>query len=191
MRDLEYFSEELKIIQNVGIRKLAESVLMCAPHGFWTDASSSSSRYHPPQSGGHRGLLRHVKSMGKFALKLCDVYSCTTLETDAVVTAVLLHDIAKRGVNWGKHTLPNHDLEGLRFIKMVVGRCHLEDTPMLAEICSAVEWHYGKWSKRAVSTQLKRFPEEYSKVMQIVHIADVMSADRDVFRYSLEENLIG
>lgn len=191
MVDLEYFSEEIKLIQSVKVRRLVELTLQHAPPGFWTDASSSSSKYHPPQSQGRQGLLRHVKSMAKFAIKLCDVYSCTVEETDAVIAATLLHDVAKRGILWGKHTIPTHDAEGYIFIKRVVTKFELNDVPLLDEILNSVLWHYGKWSKRAEGVELKDFRRDYSTVMQIVHIADVMSADKDVHRYSLETSLVG
>lgn len=190
MNLVEYFQEELREIKNETIKQLAIETLKDAPPYFSEVASSSTGKYHPSQSLGKSGLLRHCRSAFYFANKLTDVFCLEPIERDAALCAILLHDICKYGFPGGKHTVSDHDRIGAMFVKNVADRKEIKP-PLFNEIILSIAYHYGRWTKRDDPSMIKKFPEDYTKIMQVVHIADVISAQKEVHLYFLEENLIG
>ncbi len=191
MNLVSYFENELREIQNEAIKALAIETLKDAPPYFSEVASSSSGKYHPPQSQGIGGLIRHTRASFYFANKLTEVFCLEPIERDAALCAILLHDVCKYGFPGGKHTVSDHDRVGAMFVKNVADRKQLKATPLFNEIILSIAFHYGRWTKRDDPSMIRKFPEDYSKIMQVVHIADVISAQKEVHLYFLEENLIG
>lgn len=174
---IEQFRSELQLIEDKSIRDFTEYALSKAPAYFWINPSSSSGKYHPPQSNGQGGLVRHTKAVVYFANKLCEVYSSVGQERDCIIAACILHDIVKYGTGL-PHTTKTHDAEGATFVRQ-----HARDfvfDPVLAEnIACGVEWHMGKWTKRS-DGKTRVFPERYLAIEKIVHLADVISAQNQV-----------
>lgn len=186
---ISFFESELSKLTETKV--LAMEVLKRAPPYFMEAAASSSGKYHPEFANTHMGLAKHTKAAFYIAEKLCEVYDLTKEETDYTLCAVLLHDICKYGLPGGRHTVSDHDRVGAAFIKKVADSCGITGV-FLKPVILAVAFHYGKWSTRDDPTLLRKFPEEYSKVMLVTHVADVISACKEInFSFFMNETLIG
>lgn len=188
------FEPELQFIKNEVIRDFTRFCLENAPGYFWEVPSSSGGKYHSRVSNGVGGLVRHTRGTAYTAKELAPAYSLTPDETDAAISAAILHDICKYGLTGGKWTTKDHDYTGSNFVfrqaKLFVDAGNPE-VPMLREICGGIAYHFGKWSAEVPARPLKAFPEEYSKIEQVVHVADMVASRKDIGFTFLEENLIG
>ena len=173
-------TEELKLIRDTAVREFTEHCLSQAPEYFWTKPSSSSGKYHPEQSNGEGGLVRHTQAVVYLAVKLCDVFSATRLETDCVIAACILHDILKYGPAPGEdHTTKDHDYRGALWVREL-GIARGLDRRLLNIISEGIAWHMGRWTDMTGRTTPKEFPVEYGYIHLIVHLADVIAAQKRV-----------
>lgn len=188
----EYFATELDLIKNESIKEFTAKMLEVAPPYFEEVPSSSTGKYHPEQSLGHGGLLRHTQAVTYLGNELCRSEDITGDERDAIIASCLLHDIVKYGLLKGKHTTQDHDYIGAYFINAQAKKMNLEDTPMFKEILGGVAWHMGIWSKRFNGQYIKKYPEEFSRVERIVHLADYISSRKELkFNFLEEPSFIG
>jgi HD superfamily phosphohydrolase YqeK len=190
----DYFERELAVINNEDIKEFTASMLELAPQYFFTHASSSTGKYHPEQSQGHEGLLRHTRAVVYLAIELCASEDITGDDRDAIISASLLHDLCKYGIPGNKHTVSNHDYIGAYFIHAQAKKLNMQDTPKIKEILSAVANHYGRWTKRdqGCPQGIKKYPEEFTAIDRIVHQADFISSRRPLrFEFLDEPNFIG
>lgn len=184
----EYFAEELGWIEDPALKKFATLAVDLFPPYFKEVASSSTGKYHSAWSNKPGGLRMHTKAVCLVIYELSDAYCCTPIEEDAALVAGLLHDCVKYGIGGGKHTSKTHAAEGAVFFKRLHKQLNI-DIPMVDTIYAAIADHYGKWS---VCATPKRFPEEFSKISQLVHIADMVASRKPIdFPGITQENLIG
>jgi putative nucleotidyltransferase with HDIG domain len=176
---MQRLQQELNQIADNKIRDFTQHVLKSAPEYFWTVPSSSSGKYHPEQSNGEGGLVRHTRAVVYFAVKLCDVYSVIGTEKDCIISACILHDIVKYGEVKLPHTTKNHDYEGAMFVKKL-GEAYDLDREALLIIVGCVAWHMGRWTDMTGRNRAQKFPEDYTKPQMITHLADVISAQKNV-----------
>lgn len=77
------------------------------------------------------------------------------------------------------YTTKNHDHEGALFVKK-----HGEEFGLDAEaitiITSCIAWHMGRWTDMTGRTVEKSFPGGYNVAQMITHLADVISAQKNV-----------
>jgi len=172
-------NEELCLIRDRAVREFTEHCLAEAPEYFWTVPSSSSGKYHPEQSNGEGGLVRHTRAVVYFAIKLCDVFSATRLETDCVIAASILHDVLKYGLPKQDHTTKNHDYEGAVWVREH-GIAQGLDKRLLDLITGSIAWHMGRWTDLTGRDVERKFPEEYGYIHLVVHLADVIAAQKNV-----------
>jgi hypothetical protein len=177
--DMKRLQTELNTIFDKRIRSFTEYVLIKAPAYFWTVPSSSTGKYHPEQSNGDGGLVRHTQAVVYLALKLCDVFSITGREKDCVVSACILHDVLKYGEVKGEHTTKDHDYQGALFV-FKCGQDFCLDIEMLKTITGCISWHMGRWTEMSCRIVTQDFPLQYSRAQMVVHLADVISAQKNV-----------
>jgi hypothetical protein len=91
----------------------------------------------------------------------------------------------KYGIADGTHTTKDHDKVGADFIRAIAAD-HPTDITLVEQICDAIEWHMGKWTKR-MDGKVRRFPEDYTTIAKIVHLADVISAQNQIHLLHLSE----
>lgn len=176
---MQRLQAELEQITDKRIRDFTEYALRQAPEYFWSVPSSSSGKYHPEQSNGEGGLVRHTRAVVYFAVKLCDVFSITGVEKDCIISACILHDIVKYGEVKKDHTTKNHDYEGAMFVKRI-GDAFGLDRDHLDIIAGSVAWHMGKWTDMTGRKRAQRFPDDYTVPQMVTHLADVISAQKNV-----------
>lgn len=187
---------EVSAIPTEGIRDFATFALEHAPPYFWEKPSSSTGKYHPAQSNGDGGLVRHTVAVATLAKRMCESFGMKNgPERDAVIAACLLHDILKYGIGGGQYTTKNHDYEGATYVKNLAEEYMQKfqrRIPEVKKIIEGVAWHMGPWTDDMGGTRpLKKFPEEYEPHMMIVHLADNTSAEKNIHLLNLEESLVG
>ena len=188
MNPTEYFKTELGWLKHEVFRKFLEDCLQSFPPYFWEKPSSSSGKYHSKWSNQVGGLALHSRAVAQVAHQLADAYMLTDEEHDAVVVAAVMHDSVKYSLAGGKHTSKTHEAEGALFFKRCV-KAYCPDLPLQDSIYKAIASHQGIW---CVSATPKKFPEDFDKIGQLLHIADMVGSRPGIkFDFLEEGNLIG
>lgn len=197
---LETFQAELNQIENKGIREFTEYVLQSAPQYFSLVPSSSTKKYHPPQSNQEPGgLHNHLRATVEFGATLCRAFNLEKDMKDAVLAACLLHDVVKysdyeQGIEIKqRYTTKTHDYDGAMYVYKAAGKYKDEtgkDVPLIQTITAAIAWHMGRWTVRKNPAHVvKRFPEDYDTPELIVHLADMCSANKNVHMLNIDSGI--
>ena len=175
------FDEEINSIKDFTLRDFTNFALTQLPEYFWHVASSSSGQHHPVKSHGIGGLVRHTKAAIYIGQKLCDVYDMIDMK-DRVTIALIFHDAIKYDIPKEQHTVKNHPELSAKFLIAVwyeYNKSKPNAEPRIDDIVSAISNHMGRWTPRSVGNELV-FPTHFTKLDQIVHLADVISACKQV-----------
>jgi HD superfamily phosphohydrolase YqeK len=197
---IDFFKQEIDLIENVVIQNFTRYALERAPQYLALVPSSSTKKYHPPQSNEEPGgLLNHLKTTVSFGVMGCRMYNLDKDTKDAVIAACLLHDIVKysdyeKGIEIKqKYTTKTHDYDGAMFLYKLAGKFKEEtgqEVPLIDTILGAVAWHMGRWTVRKNPAHVvKRFPEDYEPHEIIVHFADMCAAHPDFHNLRLESGI--
>lgn len=93
------FSKELSYIEDESIKTIVVAALeWFADEMDKTGPASSTGKYHPASDSGDGGLIRHTKTVVKYATSLLEMEregSAVLEHKDEIVAAAILHDIAK------------------------------------------------------------------------------------------------
>jgi len=178
---LKLFEAELGMIKSDSIMNFTIKCLVNAPDYFWEVPSSSTGKYHPAQSNGPGGLVRHTRAVVYFANKLCEVYSICGADRDLALAASILHDITKYGIPKQRYTTKTHGHEAGYFIEDLANQGQpIISSDQLRRLVQAVSNHFGKWTVVPSGAAPLRFPEAFSDIDMVVHLADVVSAQKEV-----------
>jgi len=139
---LELLSEEIKLIESRSVRQFTEKALKAADENFWKVPCSSSGRFHPPEDNGEQGLVRHVKKAVYVGTQYARREKFEGYEHDAMVSAIILHDIKKNGEPWGKDTDYRHGIIAANYL----GNFSLRDNTLKKIITDAVRYHMAPWN---------------------------------------------
>lgn len=194
--------EELKQIKNPLIQEFVAYTLMKAPAYLTQVPSSSTGKYHPPQSRLEPyGLINHLRSTVSFGVRIGRAYGFENDDMDAIIAACLLHDILKysdfeKGVEVKqKWTTKFHDWDSALFVHKVAQAFKEEkgeEVPMLSAITGGIAYHMGRWTARKNPAQkTKVFPDEYTPYEIVVHLADMCSSLPEVHMLNIESPEMG
>jgi butyrate kinase len=172
MTEREQFYAELNTIMNVELRDFVEKAMTKVPENFWEIAASSTGKHHPEQSNGTGGLVRHILAGLYFVRELCISYTASEEEKDYCIAAMLLHDV-------GKAIAEPHDIVWTTALR------YLDKEGKFNALIAGVRWHMGKWSLNSTDCikeeqGAKKFPEDFSRIEQIVHLADYVASRKRV-----------
>ena len=67
---------------------------------FWTSPSSSTGKHHPEEDQGKGGLVRHTIKAVAVLEQYLRRAEATQREIDMGISAMLLHDTCKNGIDW-------------------------------------------------------------------------------------------
>jgi HD superfamily phosphohydrolase YqeK len=170
----EQYAAEVDGLTNLILKGAVHRALDWVPPAFFVIPASTSGKYHPPQSLGKGGLIRHTVMALYFGRALCESYGEQNVET--VVAALLLHDI-------GKAMGEPHDLIAFEWLTSVFANTTYSSNPDVLQVLKAVRWHMGPWSHGACKSKTLKvetvtFPENFDRISQIVHVADYVSSRR-------------
>lgn len=166
MLDFDELTDKLysivSTIRDTDIRAFTLRMLHAAPKSFWT--GSASRHHHMEDERGKFGNLLHTIRVAKLARMLCDVGSFSTMQTDIVTSAAVLHDVCRHGVDG---TAERSVKEHPKLVRKLAKEHRLSCTGSNA-IFRIVEVHMGKWGIDPYVPALS--------MSSVVHIADVVIA---------------
>lgn len=184
MRNSEFFARELEWIEDASLKRFAVKYCDLFPPYFEVKPASSSGKYHSQWANSVGGLRKHTKAVMYMTYTLADAYGLTPQERDAAVVAALGHDAAKYSLNGGNHTTSSHAAEGAIFFKRTVKLLNSQNMPMVDQIYLAISNHMG-----CFCSDHRKFPEDFPKLSQLVHLADMCASRREInFTFIDEEN---
>ncbi|MBI2263786.1 MAG: HD domain-containing protein [Armatimonadetes bacterium] len=95
-------------IKDPEIRRFTETSLAQAPQEFFLAPSSSTGKYHPADEINKGGLCLHVRRVVEMGKILCDYLKVGSKDRDEILSGLILHDLQKSGIPWGKYTVGDH-----------------------------------------------------------------------------------
>ena len=185
------FENELKWIKNKNIRRFAIEAISVLPDYFFEVPASSTGKYHPEYSLGDGGLVRHTKGAVLIAKTLLDLEmfgeqwngdndlpwnnNFTDTEKDIIITALLLHDGVKYGVDGGKYTIATHPTDMVNYIKNNDRLVKLLDNDTVSIICGCIASHMGSFNTD-YKTGKEILPKPQTPMEKFVHLCDYLSS---------------
>jgi hypothetical protein len=176
--------KELGYIQDIKIHEWTAKTLQNAPDYFFTASASSTGKYHPPCTLGEGGLIVHVQRAVFFANRLCSGQGVVGRNRDIVLSATILHDIAKTGQGSGAYSdYVNHPINAIKYLYgVIVDGTTLKttnaglDLGSIVEIYDCIRFHMTLWSPE----NIKKPIEHYTQLELIVGTADYLAATKEV-----------
>lgn len=135
------FQKEIEKIVSEDIKEFTYQALAEVDEHFWTSASSSSGKFHPPEDNGEGGLVRHVIKGVAVVEQYARRARFTQRELDMAISAFLLHDTCKDGVVWTGKTDYTHGLIAAQWLE----NFDLADKMAKEQILNAVRFHMAPW----------------------------------------------
>ena len=161
----------IKTISNDSIKSWTLCMMAVAPAAFWDKAASSTGKYHKPDENGVGGQVVHTLRVCAVIAHLVNMEKLTVSERDILLSAAVIHDICKYGVD-GKteHTLLEHPLlvDKLRQSSIVL----LPSCEFDKAIIETVEQHSGRWSSEPII--------KHTKLGSLLHIADFVASRNNI-----------
>lgn len=168
-------NNELNLIQNLAIREWTKKTLENAPEYFWKAQASSTGKYHPACTIKEGGLITHVKRAVYIVDRLSTGWGLNEIQRDIVISATILHDIAKVGnPTVAKTTYDdylNHPLNAEKYFAKVE-----KETNVVNVINQCIKNHMGLWTPDSI----KKAIEDYSLLELIVYTADYLATTKDL-----------
>lgn len=168
MKTIELLEHEIDMIKTEEIKHFTIESLKAAPDYFWRIPASSSGKYHPLDSLGKGGLVRHTKKVVYFADKLCEAFDVVGIKFDIVLSASLLHDTLKTGTKDSGHTVDEHPILPREYFGELS-----ELTDHYDRIMDCIQTHMGIWGPEQAG-----IPED--KLQYIVHLSDYLASRKEV-----------
>lgn len=189
MDKIKAFEKELALIKNPKIREFAKKAILKIPDEFFYEGASSTKKYHPEYAQGEGGLLRHTIAAVRVFIEILrmEMYNVFTEdEKDLLITALILHDTRKRGINFSeKHTVHEHPLLAANTLKQDPDLQGIISDEYLNIIVDAISSHMGAWTTNEYSSVV--LPKPVSKYGKITHLADYLASRRCLeFNFDVE-----
>jgi len=171
-----FFDKELNLIYNDNLREFTRLCIVMAPDYFFTDCpASSTGKYHPISELGWDGTIIHTKKVFTVAYELCVGFECDG-SRDEILSACLIHDLRKQGIEKTGWTTKNHPDLAAQLVEEV-----FTDTQIISEesynvIRNCVGFHYGPWS----SGKWKKPLSSYTKEELCVYTSDYVASKRAI-----------
>ena len=165
---------ELNLIKNEAIKEWTRKTLENVPEYFWKAQASSTGKYHPQCTCKIGGLITHVKRAIYIVNRLCTGWGFNEIQRDIVLSATILHDIAKTPSNDPKYSYAdyeNHPINAEKyFAKDEKGKL------IIATINECIKLHMGLWSPASTKKSL----EQYTLLQLAVYTADYIATTKDL-----------
>ena len=177
------FQKELMWIKNKDIRIFAVNMLGRLPDYFFVVPASSTGKYHPEYSLGEGGLVRHTKSAVLIAKTLLDLEQYQSEyneeQRDIMLTALLLHDGVKHGLNGNKYTVSTHPTDMVDYINDYIIEQDFspwDDRINFAKMVGdCIATHMGEFNKD-YKTKEEILPKPESNMQKFVHMCDYLAS---------------
>ena len=177
MDKLKVFEKELDYIKNPNILKYANHAIELLPDYYFDVPGSSSGKYHPSFALGSGGLVRHVRACIRIAVELfrMEMFNYFTEdEKDLVVVALLLHDAAKSGIPKQTHTVADHPLVIVEYLRHQPDLANILPEEYEDKLYGAITTHMGGWNKSYDGIEI--LPKPRTKFENFVHLVDYLGS---------------
>jgi hypothetical protein len=181
LNNIESFKEELDSIQDENIKNWTIKALEYLPDYFFHIPASSTGKYHPEYCLGEGGLTRHCRAAAKIAK---DLFSFNTLcnftqqEQDEIISALLLHDGCKDGLNGSKFTVHEHPLVVCYYLEKNEDLNKLLDKEIRNRILNNIRSHMSQWNTSNRSKIILPLPETNSQ--KVTALCDYLASRKDI-----------
>jgi 23S rRNA maturation-related 3'-5' exoribonuclease YhaM len=140
------FENELELIVDSNIREFTKKCLGKAPEYFWTIPSSSTGKHHPPDENSEGGAVLHVRKAVKIAEDLCIMYNISGITRDCIISATIMHDLAKLGYpNQELYTVNGHGALWIRIAEQIEKPQKIMTSDTLSMIGRLIGCHMGRF----------------------------------------------
>ena len=167
------FTKELSLIKNQDIRDFTESILKELPEYFFEIPASSTGKYHPAYAVCKGGLVQHTKAAVYIAYDLLyrnDLYKNLQEKADHILSALILHDGCKNGLQDSHYTKTEHPLIVSKLIKEKASNQKIAEYVTLL-----IETHMGQWNKD-YKTGIVKLPTPVDETQNFVHLCDYLAS---------------
>ena len=177
------FEYELSFIKNPDIKNFTIRALESLPDYFYEVPASSSGKYHPQYALGKGGLVRHTKAAVRIALELfrCETvtghYSDNT--KDIIISALLLHDGCKHGLNNSKYTITEHPIVVVEMIRNNNDLNNLLDKEIFDKIMNGILTHMGQWTSD-YKTGKEVLEKPKTGIQNFIHMCDYLASRKSI-----------
>ena len=175
---------EINLITTVYIKEWTIKVLENTLDYFFKAPASSTGKYHPICTCKEGGLVIHVKRAVYIANRLCSGWGITQLDRDIVISATILHDIAKvanlkENSKISYEQYENHPINGKDLLFSTLNSKENIVSPfaeIIIEIGNCIQNHIGLWTPEKVKKPIK----DYTLLELVVYTADYMATIKDL-----------
>jgi len=182
--DKNILLKELDLIKDPLIKEWTKATLQNTPDYFFYGMASSTGKYHPACTCQKGGLLIHVKRAVYFANRLCDGWGIKGIDHDIVISAVILHDIAKvpspkedPKITYADYE--NHPINAQKYFAPLCPSGSIEimiSQARQGKIEDCIRYHMGLWTPASIKKSLA----DYTNLELLVYTADYMAATKDL-----------
>jgi len=176
----EVFIKEINLIKDEKIKEFTKKTLNNSPDYFFTAPASSTGKYHPQCTLKTGGLIVHVKRAVYIVDRLAEGWGIFNLDRDIVLSATILHDIAKTGQGGGSYAdYENHPINAVKYFvgierdDVTTGGLDLITANIIND---CVRYHMGRWTPASIKKEIK----DYSLMELIVYTADYIASTKDL-----------
>lgn len=166
-------------IPHTAIRRLTARALAAAPAPFWTAPASTTGKYHPADSLGTGGLIRHTRKVYRLTLALlaADGIPPTSHRYSIALAAALLHDTHKVTTE-STHSHFDHPLRAAEALRTL-----LPEYPSILpyqsdELLHCIASHMGRWNTSPYTNITLPTPE--TSLAKLVHLADYLASRKHI-----------
>jgi len=171
---------EVNLIVDKSIKEFTIRTLENAPDYFYKAMASSTGKYHPTCTNKEGGLIIHVKRATYIVNRLCDGYGIKDIDRDIVLSAIILHDIAKVPSPKENPQITYADYENhpINAEKYWFGEKETIELGIdnLAKITNCIRYHMGLWTPQFIKKGIK----DYTLLELIVYTADYIATTKDL-----------
>ena len=173
----EMFMDELELIKDDKLSESLLKIIEMLPEYWFTEAASSTGKYHPEYALGKGGLLRHSKAAMRIGYELlndpCIGDKYTSHEKDLMLMSLLVHDGLKLGLPQEKYTRFDHPILMGKFIidnykEIGISK---EDAEFMDNV---IKTHMGPWTTDYNGNEVLEKPK--NKYQNFVHMCDFLAS---------------
>ena len=171
--------KEINLIQDLLIKDFTKATLQNTPDYFFIAPASSTGKYHPMCTNKEGGLIVHVKRAVYIANRLCDGYGIKGIDRDIVLSAIILHDIAKvpspkENPKLTYADYENHPINASKYF--VWSGSEQFSALIMGQINDCIRFHMGLWTPQSIKKDLKN----YTLLELLVYTSDYIATTKDL-----------
>ena len=176
----DILNSELNLITDKNIRDWTKVTLENVPEYFWVAQASSSGKWHPECTNKKGGLIIHVKRVVYLANRLCEGWGIFDNERDIVISACILHDIAKVPGTKVMHLYGMNVTDEDFYLHPINAKKYFAKNPPLVTtitiIQKCVAYHMGRWTPDCIKKPIA----DYSLMELAVYTCDFMATTKEL-----------